>query len=224
MRLRRKGSENPEITGEGSEGHDDPLGSVDDDAAGAAGAAQGPWDIDELPEDDGVGRVDLGSILVAPLDDCELRVQVDEASGEVRAILVATETGAVELRAFAAARNGDLWGEVRPQIAADTERRGGKAVEHEGRFGTELRCEVAVALADGTSGVQATRVVGVNGPRWLLRATFIGQPAQDPATAQLWDEVVAGVVVRRGAQAMPVGEQLPLRLPDGANPRPVGDA
>lgn len=194
--------------------------SADAEGAGATPGAEGPWDVEELPEDDAT-RVDLGSLLVAPTEDKELRVQVDEASGEVRAVLLATETGAVELRAFAAPRNGDLWSEIRPQIAADAARRGGTATEREGRFGTELVCEVRATRADGATGTQTSRVVGVNGPRWLLRATFLGDPAQDPEAAQEWEDAVAAVAVRRGAGAMPVGEPLPLTLPEGARPRAV---
>ena len=183
-------------------------------------AADGPYDVDELPDDD-VPRVDLGSLLVAPTEDKELRVQVDESSGAVRAVLLATDAGALELRAFAAPRHGDLWSEIRPQIAADAARRGGTATEREGRFGTELLCEVRVSRPDGATGTQTSRVIGINGPRWLLRATFLGDPARDPEKAEEWEAAIAQVAVRRGAQAMPVGEQLPLSLPEGARPKAV---
>ncbi|WP_182376040.1 DUF3710 domain-containing protein [Nocardioides sp. WS12] len=182
--------------------------------------AAGPYDVDELPED-GVDRLDLGALLVAPLADREVRVQVDEKSGAVRAVLLATDSGALELRAFAAPRNGDLWSEIRPQIAADTARRGGTATEREGRFGTELVCEVKMTRADGAAGTQTSRVIGVNGPRWLLRATLLGDPARTPDEAADWESAIAQVAVRRGAHAMPVGEQLPLTLPEGAQPKAV---
>lgn len=185
------------------------------DAAAGDGFPAGPLDVDDLPQDDTTARIDLGALLVAPVVGRDLRVQVDEKSGAVRAVLLADENGAVELRAFAAPRNGDLWDEVRPQIAADTARRGGTATEREGRFGTELVCEVQVQRADGAQGTQVSRVVGVNGPRWLLRATFLGEPARDVEVAAEWDAAIAGVAVRRGAHAMPAGEQLPLMLPEG---------
>lgn len=182
--------------------------------------ATGPYDADELP-DDGVPRLDLGALLVAPSGDRELRVQVDEQSGAVRAVLLATDAGALELRAFAAPRNGDLWSDIRPQIAADAARRGGTATEREGRFGTELVCEVSTTRSDGAVGTQTSRVIGINGPRWLLRATFLGEPAREPDTAEEWEAAIAQVAVRRGSHAMPVGEQLPLTLPEGAQPKAV---
>jgi len=84
------------------------AGETTDAAVTAGERTAGPFDADDLP-DDGIARLDLGSLLVAPTEDRELRVQVDEQSGAVRAVLLATDAGALELRAFAAPRNGDLW-------------------------------------------------------------------------------------------------------------------
>ncbi|WP_435769226.1 DUF3710 domain-containing protein [Nocardioides sp. SYSU DS0651] len=216
MRLRRKATQGAEA--------DQPTTTADEpgDDAGteAASDLEGPFDIDELPDDE-VQRVDLGALLVAPTADKELRVQVDDKTGAVRAVLLATDAGALELRAFAAPRNGDLWSEIRPQIAADASRRGGTATEREGRFGTELVCEVRMTRADGAVGTQTSRVIGINGPRWLLRATLLGEPAREPEAAEEWEAAIANVAVRRGAHAMPVGEQLPLELPEGARPKAV---
>jgi hypothetical protein len=178
-------------------------------------SAPGPYDADELP-DDGVERVDLGSLLILPEHGRELRLQVDEASGNVQSVLLTGKDGAIELRAFAAPRNGDLWSEVRPQIAADMAQRGGTATEREGRFGTELVCQVQVKRNDGGTAMQPSRIVGINGPRWLLRATFLGRPAVEVDGVDDWEDTITKVAVRRGAQAMPVGEPLPVVLPEQA--------
>jgi hypothetical protein len=184
------------------------------DAAGPAGPT-GPFDVSQV-EGDGVDRADLGSVLVPAIADRELRLQVDEQSGQVRAVMLAGSDGACEFQAFAAPRNGDLWSEVRPQIAADMERRGGQATEREGRWGTELVCQMPVQRPDGTTATQPSRVIGVNGERWMLRASFLGRPAVDPDSAPEWEDALAQIVVRRGDQAMPVGEPLPVTLPDDA--------
>lgn len=210
--FRRKARSEPDL--DQSDGQsDDRSGGRDDELS--ADAARGPWDSTDTL-DDGLDRVDLGSLLVAPREGSELRLQVDEASGEVQSVMVAGEEGALELRAFAAPRGGDLWSEVRPQIAADVSRHGGTATEREGRFGTELVCQMQVVLPDGTQAMQPTRIIGVNGPRWLLRATFLGQPAVEPESAEDWEKTLATVVVHRGTHAMPVGDALPLSLPDDA--------
>ncbi|WP_257957170.1 DUF3710 domain-containing protein [Nocardioides sp. B-3] len=97
--------------------------------------------------------------------------------------------------------------------------RGGQAEEREGRFGTELVCRVPVKKPDGSVGLQPSRIIGINGERWMLRASFMGRPAPEPDSAQDWEDVPATVVVRRGAGAMPVGEPIPATLPD---PGPTG--
>lgn len=179
------------------------------------GTAEGPWDSSSVP-DDGIDRVDLGSLLVAPEEGRELRLQVDEQSGEVASVILAGEDGALELRAFAAPRNGDLWSEVRPQIAADIAQHGGTASERTGRFGPELVTQMQVQLPDGSTGVQPSRIIGINGDRWLLRATIMGRPAVEDDAAGPWEHSLTHVVVHRGGNAMPVGDPLPLVLPSDA--------
>lgn len=189
------------------------------EAGDATEAAQtpavGPFDADDLPTGE-VDRVDLGSLLVPPLPDRELRLQVNEKTGTVQAVMLAGPDGALEVRAFAAPRNGDLWSQVRPQIAADMAQRGGTATEVEGRFGTELLCQMPVRGEDGKSGVQPSRIVGVNGPRWLLRATLMGRPALEEALPEAWAETISALAVRRGTNPMPVGEALPIVMPENA--------
>jgi hypothetical protein len=177
-----------------------------------AGSAQGPWDSDESP-DDGLDRVDLGSLRIAPVEGTELQLQVDEQTGQVQAAMLASPEGALELRAFAAPRNGDLWTEVRPQIAADVAQHGGTATERDGRWGIELVCQMQVVGPDGSRAIQPSRIVGINGGRWLLRATFLGRPAVEPEDAGAWEDALAAVVVHRGSHAMPSGDALPLVLP-----------
>ena len=194
---------------------DDAQTEADQADVEEAGPAGGPWDVDDVA-DDGIDRIDLGSLLVAPTEGTELRLQVDEQTGAVQSAMLAAEEGAIELRAFAAPRGGDLWSEVRPQIAADVSQHGGTATEREGRWGVELVCQMQVVMPDGTQAMQPSRIVGVNGPRWLLRATFLGLPAVQPDDAEVWEDALAAVVVHRGSHAMPVGDALPLTLPDDA--------
>jgi hypothetical protein len=203
-----------------SEVSDETADDVDVDLEGGAAtsgeaAYAGPYDVDEMPAD-GPERVDLGSLLIAPEPGRELRLQVDEASGVVQSVVLAGSDGALELRAFAAPRNGDLWSEARPQIASEVAGRGGTATEREGRWGPELVCRVQVRTPDGKTGTQESRIIGVNGPRWLLRGTLLGKPATDVDGSGDWEDLLSRVAVRRGDQAMPVGEPLAVTMPPQA--------
>jgi hypothetical protein len=191
-----------------------------DEAAQAAAVADGPhgpYDVDEVPADAAaVTRIDLGSLHIPAVDGLELRLQVDEASGQIAAVLLTGEEGAIELRAFAAPRNGDLWAEVLPQLAADVQQRGGQVAQRDGNFGPELICQLGVTMPDGQEGVQPSRILGINGPRWLLRATFLGRPAVEPEVGDAWEQVLHHIVVSRGKTPMPKGEALPIVIPPDA--------
>ena len=73
---------------------------------------------------------------------------------------------------------------------------------------------------DGSRAIQPSRIVGVNGGRWLLRATFLGRPAVEPENAETWEDALAAIVVHRGTHAMPAGDALPLVLPQDAQRMP----
>lgn len=188
---------------------------ADIDSVEAAEPVSGPYDADDLPAGD-TDRVDLGSLLITPEEGRELRLQVDESSGVVQSVMLATADGAVELRAFAAPRHGDLWSDARSQIASEIASHGGTATEREGRWGPELVCRVQVRTPDGKTGTQESRMIGVNGPRWLLRATLLGKPATDLDGSAEWEDVISRVAVQRGTGAMPPGEALPVTMPPQA--------
>ena len=186
---------------------------------------QGPWDSAEvdLDEEDPT-RIDLGGLVVKGKPGLELRLQVDEASQQIAAVLLVGPDGAVELRPFAAPRNGDIWSDVRKQIAAETARRGGTATEAEGPHGTELHVAMPATTPDGQAATQPSRVLGISGPRWLLRATFLGRPAVSPQADGELETALSDVVVVRGSAPMAPGEPLPLVMPSNARPVPGQDA
>ncbi len=62
-------------------------------------------------------------------------------------------------------------------------------------------------------GLTDVRFVGVDGPRWMVRAVYQGPAATDPVAAGALVECLEGLVVDRGDEAEPVREPLPLRLP-----------
>jgi hypothetical protein len=177
--------------------------------------ALGPWDVTEVDLEEWEG-VDLGSMFVTPLGEVELRLQVEEETGEVIAAVLVGDQGALELRAFAASRGGGAWEELRPMIVEEIEQLGGESTEQEGSFGPELLCMVPVQTPEGEVVTQAHRVVAHEGRNWLLRATLMGQPAVDPSSAGLWEAMIRQTVVRRGGGAMAPGSPLPLTLPPEA--------
>ena len=69
---------------------------------------------------------------------------------------------------------------------------------------------------DGRTVFAPATFVGVDGPRWFLRAVVSGRAAIDEAAAEELLEVLRDVVVVRGVEPMAPRELLPLRLPQDA--------
>jgi hypothetical protein len=57
------------------------------------------------------------------------------------------------------------------------------------------------------------RFVGVDGPRWFLRAMMVGAIAQDRSKAARFEDALRNVVVVRGNDPLPVRDPVPLQLP-----------
>lgn len=210
MRRRRKDAEQQGQVEVAVEGESSPD---------TAPAGRGPWDASDRPVDeDDPGRAHLGSLSVAGHPEVELRLQVEESSGTVAAILMVTPEGALEVRPFAASRNHDMWAEVLPQIRDDIARQGGQAEEVEGPYGPALRTVIAGQTPEGETVRQPAMLLGVNGPRWLLRVTAFGRPAVEWQDDGLLEQQLADVVVVRGTGPMAPGDALPLTLPAGAQP------
>jgi hypothetical protein len=173
--------------------------------------ANGPWDAAERPDLEGF--VDLGGIRLRGRDGMELRLELDEATGAVSSATVQLGGSAVQLQAFAAPRSEGIWAEIRSEIATGIEHQGGHADEVPGPFGRELIARIPARSPDGRTGHTAARFVGVDGPRWFLRAVFHGEAVHQPEAAGILEDVVRDIVVVRGSEAMAPRELLPLRLP-----------
>lgn len=173
----------------------------------------GPFDVSEREVDPG-DYVDFGSLAVKLMPDIE--IQLPAENDVLVAVLVARGGSAVELRPFAGSRSAGTWDGVRAEIQAEVERQNGQYKEVDGPFGTELLAQFAATAPDGTPAVQPARFIGVEGPRWVLRATILGEAALEGNDAEHLLEVVRSAIVRRGEEPKLLRESLALNLPEGA--------
>lgn len=169
--------------------------------------AEGPWDSTEKEPSD--RHIDLGSMLVRGRVGLELRVP-KEGESAPSAVVLLTEDSGLEMRAFAAPRSGGLWDEVREEIALEIERLEGSHEVVQGRYGTELHVRLPATTPEGEPGVQPTRIVAVEGPRWMLRATFLGRAALEPSDDDILAETLRDTIVVRGAEPRAAREALPV--------------
>lgn len=170
----------------------------------------GPYDLHDAPEDS-VPRIDLGTLRIPPLAGGDLRIDVNKA-GKIMSATLRHQGSAMQVGAFAAPRQGGIWSDVRAEILATLTQQGGTGKPTDGEFGIELTAQLAMK-----QGPQPARFLGVDGPRWFLRALITGPAATDDSAAKPFEDVLRQIIVVRGSDPMPVREQLPLRLPTDPN-------
>lgn len=184
--------------------------------AEAVGPVTGPWDASDRDTETLGDYLDLGALRVRPVEGLDVQLPVDGDDGTIGSVVFMAPDAALEIRAFAAKRSGGLWDEVRSEILDQVTELSGDAEESEGPYGTELRVAVDAETADGQEGVQVSRIIGIDGPRWLLRATFLGQAALEPSDDGPLMQALQDVVVVRGDGPMAPRSPLNLTLPTDA--------
>lgn len=235
FKRKKKSTDQSDIASEVVEGGPDDAAARSDDTEASnesfdenafqqavEGQPVGPYDASAVPPGS-VKRVDLGAIQVAGFTDMQLHFDTDP-SQRVVSVVASYRDAALRLQPLAAPRSGGLWEEMRPQIVSSITGIGGDVEEVDGIFGVELHGVVPAVTPDGQQVRQPVRLVGVEGPRWLLHGVFMGSAPMDDAMGELFEDVFQQVVVVRDAQPMAPGEVLPLVLPPEAQPAPQGQA
>ena len=171
------------------------------------GDERGPWDVEDENVPDYDEYLDMGSYYLPFLKGIELRVKANRATQQVLGTTITYGSSSVEIEAFAAPKTLGLWDDVRADLIEANK----DAKEVEGVFGTELALPVTVK---GGRKV-LTRIVGVDGPRWMLRGIFSGKAATDPEgeEAKALNQFFADIVVERGDNPLAPRDLIPMHPP-----------
>ena len=200
---RRKSAEPEEYEPEFDEYDDqDGGGDVEPEFEGDLFEYAGPHDVAEAP-DDGLSRLDLGSVRLPVPEGAQLQVEMDQ-NRSVRAVHVITPVGQLTVNGYAAPKSGGLWREVSTELAEQLRGDGATVRTTTGEWGLELMAAL---------GEVSLRFVGVDGPRWMLRGVVAGPPELADKSSHALHDLVRGAIVVRGTQPMPVRTPLPLDLP-----------
>lgn len=173
------------------------------------GGVIGPFDgdtveIDEFDFSDyAIGILNLGSMRI-PLGR-DLHVQVDMGEQGPRMLHLVTTDCRITPVAFAAPNNGGQWYKASEEIVANMKRDGSSDVHFvEGPWDREIVATV---------GSNLMRVIGIDGPRWMLRLMVASPAANADSAARTAYELAARTFVYRGQEALLAGTSLPLTIP-----------
>ena len=188
--------------------------TLPDEPTSVAGVrVNGPFDSSERSIEGESAYIDFGALKVRGRVGFEVRLQADGDTEDIGSAVIVTENAALELRAFASSRSGGLWEDVRADLIAEVDRLQGSYEVFDGVYGPELRLRIPVTMEDGEEGFQPSRIVVVEGPRWMLRGTFLGQAALEPQDDDLLFTAFREVIVERGSEAMASRDPLHLTPP-----------
>lgn len=218
MALFRRGNRKPDAADPDVIGELAPAGEHQDTPEQGVGGGlsvateHGPLDRSEVVDDS--EYLNLGSIWLRGQQGLELRLEVNEQEQQITGVTAVIGESAVQLQAFAAPRTEGVWIDIRDEIATSITGSGGTAEIVSGPFGEELLTRMPQTGPDGRTMFMPARFLGVDGPRWFLRAVVSGRAAIEPEAATEVHDLVRTAVVDRGEEAMPPRELLPLRLPE----------
>ncbi|WP_051878749.1 DUF3710 domain-containing protein [Streptomyces sp. NRRL B-24720] len=133
----------------------------------------GPWDASETPVPADTERIDYGVMKIPRLEGAETRPVY--AGERIVGVIVRFGGHAFSVQVYRA-RGGPVWDTVRPEIINGVRGQGGSAEDAESSFGVEVRAQIPV-VKDGQRMLQPTRIVGCDGPGWLLRGAYGGPAA-----------------------------------------------
>ncbi|MGN0094650.1 MAG: DUF3710 domain-containing protein [Corynebacterium sp.] len=168
----------------------------------------GPFDGDKVDystfdySDFAKSGLDLGSLRVPVPHNGEVQVEMGPKGPQMIHIL--TPFGRLTPVALAAPRSGRQWEENIPEITKGMSADGLEVRQGQSLWGTELV---------GTMKAGTMRVVGVDGPRWMLRMTLAGPADKADQLAELAYEVISRTFVYRGDDPLPAGQALPVTIP-----------
>lgn len=177
----------------------------------AADRSNGPFDraeVDDLGE-----RLDLGALVLTPEPGTELRLDVDEQGQTITGVTAVQGDSAVQLQVFAAPKTSGVWDDIRDEIADNLIGAGGTAEEITSDLGIELHARMPARGPDGRTTYSPVRFVGVDGPRWFLRAVLSGRAAVEDEAAEAMLRIVRSTVIVRGDEARAPRELLELTIP-----------
>ena len=170
----------------------------------------GPFDGDSVSIDDfdfsdfSTGILNLGSMLI-PLP-FKSEVQVEMGADGPKMLHILTEHGRCTPVAFAAPARAGQWRETVKEITQGMRNDGLDVVVEYGPWGREV-----VGSAPGGGGI--VRIIGVDGPRWMLRMTLAAPIDHADEMAALGREITARTFVMRGKDPILAGSSLPVALP-----------
>lgn len=154
------------------------------------------------PDGEGLGILNFGAYAFVPPVNTQLQIESSEEQNLVVHVLSGQSN--ITIDAYAAPKTGGQWRFVASELADGLRNQGAKVSIQDGPWGREVI---------GSAAESVIRFIGVDGPRWMLRAVIVSSPAEAEQSAEIARTMLSHTVVRRGTNPMPARTPIPLVLP-----------
>ncbi|WP_018143807.1 DUF3710 domain-containing protein [Alloscardovia criceti] len=193
---KKKAVEGDEVLENTSETEEDPSDEV----------VRGPWDINDENAPDYDEYLNMGAIRLPFLLGIELRLKATNPEGNIISATITYQHSSLEMEIFAAPKSTGIWNDIRQEFLDSRS----KAQEVDGEFGKEILLPVQVQGKEVVS-----RIVGVDGPRWMARAIFTGPAATDSEAEETkaLNDFFSKIVIERGDAPMAPRDHIYLSRP-----------
>ena len=146
--------------------------------------------------------LNLGSMRIPMPKESQVQVEMGEEGPKM--VHIVTRHGRFTPVAFAAPRTGGMWEQSSEEILEGMRSEGMPVTVEQGPWGREI-------VGTGNNGV--IRILGIEGPRWLYRATLAAPTGHEDDLAELGRQIIARSFVYRGEDPILAGNSLPVVLP-----------
>lgn len=198
-----------ETTGEAQSTYEEPTPEVPEAVeVSSVDSDTGPFDGDTVDisefdfSDFSLGILDLGSMRIPLPKNSQVQVEMGEQGPKM--VHIVTEFGRLTPVVFAAPTSAGQWAEASEQIVQGMTTDGLDVDVEQGPWGPEV-------VGSGEHGT--IRVIGVEGPRWMVRMTTTAPNGREEGLRDLAREVTARTFVYRGDDPILAGNSLPVVLP-----------
>lgn len=192
----------------------DAVDEAQDSVEQPESTTDGPFDIADAASVEGM--LDLGVLHLPRESGVRVQFTINRATRSAIGALVQMVGSSVTLTVLAAPKSDTLWPDMRDELVESISSGGGTASFREGPFGPEVEALIPKPEVNETRHV---RLVGVDGPRWMLRAEIVGQAVTDSEARQTVYDYLRRVVVDRGSDPHPVRDVIELTMPESAQLR-----
>lgn len=208
-RKRRKQVQDAELASqEGQDNQDAAKVEPSEDAP-----KHGPYDAHE--RDWSQGYLDFGPLKIPAIAGLQLQPQFAQDKKSVVRLGIVVGNSVLQVLVAAGPKSGGGWKKVLEGTKESFENQGAEVKYNEnGPWGEEILALVPVKTQDGRPASSPTRVIGMDGDRWILRVDIMGPAAVEQKAFNVAATIINNLVVERDAEPRPPLSVITMTIPE----------